>query len=75
MSKVTIKVEDLVNRKQAKSLLDFVKRSRNKQGSPTVHNIIMQWLDDQPEVMKNFAKHGVLKAYGAYALEYFLQIS
>jgi hypothetical protein len=60
---------DLVTRVELDKLARYV---RSHPEERTVHNLVMSWLDRQPVIMERFRVHGVLKAYGAYLLEYLL---
>lgn len=67
----TITIGQLVTDQDIKSLTTYIERMR---GQASTHNLIMRWLDKQPHVMENFRKHQVIKAYGAYLLEYALKL-
>jgi len=67
----TITLSDLITDAESDTLMVFVKSGR---ANSTVHNLIMKWLDGKPLVMKRFEKNGVIKAYGAYLLEYQLRL-
>lgn len=66
-------LKDLITEGEAEKLMFVVKTSKRGIGA-TTHNIVMKWLDSQPEVMERFRIHGVLKPYGAYMLEHFLKL-
>ncbi len=65
---------DLITSSEARALKYFVAKHLRDDTHPTVHNIVMKWLDSRPKVMERFAQHGVIKTYGAYLLEYKLNL-
>ncbi len=66
-----VDVNHLVTTIDVASLAQYV--ARRPKGK-TVHNAVMKWLDGQPDILERFKTHGVLKAYGAYLLEYILRL-
>jgi hypothetical protein len=71
----TIKLGDVITPDEAKELVSCVSRVKAEgYTKPTVHHRIMTWLGDNPEVRERWQKLGVSDAYGAYMLEYHLQI-
>ncbi len=70
-----ITIDEVVTRQEAKKLCTYVKLHRKQSPKATVHNIVMKWLDSEKEVTDRFAKHGILTAYGAYLLEFTLNLT
>lgn len=71
----TIKLGDLITEQEIMDIREYVRDKRSIPNPPTVYNCIMRWLDMNKPVLERFRKHGILKAYGAYAFEYYLGIS
>ncbi len=68
----TIKLGDLINEEEVKDLLDFLSGCDIMK---TTHNCVMTWLDKNQQVCERFAQNNILKAYGAYMLEHYLELS
>jgi hypothetical protein len=63
-------IGDLINEQEIEQLRKFLKKRKNG----TCHNAIMAFIDTQPQIMDKFAKEGVIKPYGAYLLEFYLEL-
>ncbi len=64
-------LSDLITQTELTDLREVV---RIRKPGQSVHNVVMKWLDNNPEVTKRFVRHGVIKAYGAYVFEYYLNL-
>ena len=71
MNEKTIRLADLINQAEAEKLTLYV-ASRKKDQS--IHQSVMEWLDKNPQGLKRFENHGVLPEYGAYLMEFYLQL-
>lgn len=71
----SIRLSDIINEQQAKSLKVYVAKGRAERYlTPSVHGLVMKWLDLNPIVKQQMEKNEVLPEYGAYLLEYYLQL-
>jgi hypothetical protein len=68
-----IRLSDLINQSESIHLKAFVRNNRKPNG-PSVNAIVMKWLDANPQVLKRFETHEVFKSYGAYMLEFYLDL-
>ncbi len=66
----TVALGDLITIEEAKDLVKFVASEHHF----TPHNLIMKWVDKQPQVLARFKNHGVIKAFGCYLFEHYLGI-
>lgn len=72
MKNRTIEVHNLLTEEEISYLRAYVKTHDHT--PHTVHNLVMDWIDKNPRVLEQFRKHHILKAFGAYALEYMLEL-
>lgn len=70
----TVTLGELITSEEAADLIACVRRWRSLAQHSSIHNRIMKWLDCNPRVLKKFATAGLLKSYGAYMLEYVMEI-
>jgi hypothetical protein len=72
MSQITL--GDLIRPEEILYLKKFLAAKRSKPNPPSVHNVVMAWIDQNTSVRLRMAKHGVLQSYGAYLFEHYLQL-
>lgn len=70
----TVSIRELINGADVEDIKRFVSAQRSHTPSATTHNIVMKWLDSQPNIMERFRELGIIKAYGSYVLEYYLKL-
>jgi len=73
----TVKLGDLLSKKEALDLLHFVKDNQadfesNGEEPPTTKNLVMKWLDNNHQVTDKMHKKEIIKSYGCYLLIYWL---
>lgn len=75
----TVKLSDLVTKKEAVDLTQFVKDNQADCASdgavvPTTKNLVLKWLDNNHQVTDRMHKLEIIKSYGCYLLIYALRL-
>lgn len=74
-----VKLSDLVTKKEAVDLTQFVKDNQADCANdgvavPTTKNLVLKWLDNNHQVTDRMHKLEIIKSYGAYVLIYLLNL-